>query len=296
VSVVARGASLEAIRRDGLRVESPRGDFHASPARASDEPAEIGRVDGVILAVKAWQVAEAARAMGPLLGPETRVLTLQNGVEAPDELAGILGHRHALAGVCRIICSMSAPGCIRDAGVQPTLALGELDDAPLSRDGAALAAALAAAGVTVETPPDIRVALWEKLLMIAPFSGVGSVTRSPIGEIRDCAPSRDLLRRIAEEVEAVARAQGVRLPAESVPRTLAFIDTLPAAGTASMQRDIAAERPSELEAILGAAIRMGDRTGVPTPALDDVYASLLPQELRARARSIPATSEGSRDS
>lgn len=295
VGVVARGASLEAIRRSGLKVESPRGDFQVAPAIASEHPAEVGRVDAVILAVKTWQVEGAAGAMRPLLGPSTPVLTLQNGVDAPEQLAGILGRRHVLAGVCRAICAMTAPGCIRDAGVPLAIALGELDGAPLSRGAAALAAALAAAGVAVDTPSDIRAALWAKLLMIAAFSGVGAATRSSIGEIRDCAPARDLLQRILEETEAVARSQGVALPPDVVPRTRAFIDSLPATGTSSMQRDLAAGRPSELEAILGAVVRFGDQGGVPTPTLDDVYASLLPQEQRARARLVPCAPERSRD-
>jgi 2-dehydropantoate 2-reductase len=293
VAVLTRGDSLAAIREHGIRVESPRGDFQVAPALASEHPAEIGRVDGVILAVKAWEVADAARALRPLLGPETRVLTVQNGVEAPEQLAPILGGRHALAGTCRMIASRTAPGCIRDAGVEPAVALGELDGSPLSPGATVLAAALAAAGVRVETPADIRAALWEKLLMIAPFSGAGSMTRSSIGEIRDSAPSRELLKRIAEEVDAVARALGVRLREDAVARTLAFLDSLPAAGTSSMQRDLAAERPCELEAIVGAVVRLGDRTDVSTPTLDVVYASLLPQERRARARSAAHTLEGS---
>src|SRR5689334_12512412 len=139
VGVVARGAQLEAIRERGILVESPQGEFRASPWRASHDPAEIGEVDAVILAVKAWQVPEAARAMPPLIGPATRVLPLLNGVEAHEQLAETLERRHVLVGLCRIISSLTAPGRIRDAGVPATVALGEMDGKPLSREAAALA-------------------------------------------------------------------------------------------------------------------------------------------------------------
>ena len=284
VSVVARGAHLEAIRQDGLRILSPKGDFTTPVAKASDKPEDIGPVDAVILAVKAWQVDEAASAMRPLLTPLTKVLPLQNGVEASEQLRQILGPGHSLMGLCRIIASVVSPGCIRDGGLDPTVALGEPDGSALSPNGRALAEALQTAGVTVQTPPDMQAALWEKLLFIAALSGTGAATRSTIGEFRSSPPTRELLRQLMGEVAAVARSRGIRISKDVVPRTLAFVDASPADGTASMQRDMAAGRPSELEAIVGAVVRFGDQAGVPTPAMDYVYASLLPQENRARSR------------
>lgn len=284
VAVVARGTHLQAIRRDGLRILSPKGDFTAAVAKASDKPEEIGPVDAVILAVKAWQVSEAASAMRPLLSPLTRVLPLQNGVEATRQLQQKLGPSHALIGLCRIIASVESPGCIRHGGLDPMVALGEPDGSALSANAKALAEALAEAGVTVQTPTDMQAALWEKLLFIASLSGTGAVTRSTIGEFRSCPPTRELLRQLMEEVAAVAHSRGIDLSEDVVSRTLSFVDASPAAGTASMQRDMAAGRPSELEAIIGAVVRFGDQAGVPTPAMDYVYASLLPQESRARSR------------
>lgn len=284
VSVVARGAHLEAIRRDGLRVLSSKGDFTTPVAKVSDKPGDIGPVDAVILAVKAWQVSEAASAMRPLLTPLTKVLPLQNGVEASEQLQQILGPRHPLIGLCRIIASVASPGCIRDGGLDPMVALGEPDGSALSANARALAGALTAAGVTVQTPPDMQAALWEKLLFIAALSGTGAVTRSTIGEFRSSPPTRELLRQLMEEVAAVARSRSIRLSEDVVSRTLAFVDASPVDGTASMQRDMAAGRPSELEAIIGAVVRFGDQARVPTPAMDYVYASLLPQENRARSR------------
>ncbi len=283
VGLIARGQHLDAIRRGGLQVQSPKGDFSVAPARVTDNPEDIGPVDAVILAVKAWQVPEAARAMGPLLAPTTKVLPLENGVEASDQLQQVLGPRHPLMGLCRIISSVVAPGCIRHGGLEPTIALGEPDGSPLSPNVRALAEALAAAGVVVQTPPDIQAALWEKLLFITAVSGVGAVAHATIGEVRQCPPTRELLRQVMEEVAAVARGRGIRVGEDVVPRTLAFVDSIPASGTASMQRDMAEGKPSELEAIVGAVVRFGDTAGIPTPAMDYVYASLLPQERRARA-------------
>jgi len=285
VVFIARGAHLEAIRRSGLHIRSPKGDFNVAPAQVADNPAAVGPVDAVILGVKAWQVPDAARAMRPLLAPATKVLPLQNGVEAADRLEQVLGGQHTLVGLCRIISSVTSPGHIYHAGMEPTIALGEPDGSTLSESGLALVDALRAAGVVVETPSDIRAALWAKLVFIAAVSGAGAVARATIGEVRDCPPARQLLSQLMGEVVAVAHARGIRLGEDVIPRTLAFVESLPASGTASMQRDIVDGRRSELEEIIGAVIRLGDQSGVSTPTMHCVYASLLPQELRARGAS-----------
>ena len=289
VAFIARGKHLEVMQSIGLKIESPSGAFSVKPALATSEPAEVGTVDAVIVAVKAWQVPEIAPALVPLLGPNTRVLPLQNGVGATQQLQTAIGSKYPLVGLCRIVSILEAPGCIRDAGVEPTIALCEPSGAPLSGNGRALAEALRQAGVTVNTPPDINAALWEKLLFIAAVSGVGAVSRSSIGDVRQSSPARHLLCQLMEEAAAVAKARGVHLADGVIERTLSFVDTIPSGGTASMQRDIAEGRPSELEAIIGSVVRFGDEVGVPTPAMDFVYACLLPQELRARAaRGGPA--------
>lgn len=286
VGLIARGRQLDAVRENGLQVESPKGNFAVSLAQVSDRPEEVGPVDAVILAVKAWQVPEAAQAMRPLLAPGTKVLPLQNGVEASDQLEKALGREHILLGLCRIISSVSEPGCIRHGGLDPQVALGELDGGSLSPNAERLAEALRSAGVKVETPPDMRAALWEKLLFIAAVSGVGAVSRASIGEIRSSGPTRQLLQQAMAEVQSVAISRGIRLADDVVQRTLAFVETIPTAGTASMQRDIADSKPSELEAIIGVVGRFGKEAGVATPAIDYIYASLLPQERRARGNGI----------
>lgn len=160
--------------------------------------------------------------------------------------------------------------------------LGELGGSALSVNGRTLADALRASGVVVETPPDVQAALWEKLVFIASVSGVGAVARSTVGEVRNCPQAHQLLRQLIEEVVTVARARGVRLSDDVVARTVALVESMPESGRTSMQRDIADARPSELEQIIGAVIRLGDQRGIRTPAMEYIYASLLPQEMKAR--------------
>ena len=284
VTFIARGAHLRALQEDGLRVESVDGDFAVRPASATDRPAEVGPVEAVLVAVKSWQLPEAMEAARPLVGGETVVLPLLNGVEAASRLSETLGREHVLGGLCRIIAEKVGAGHICHSGAEPYVALGELDNRRSER-AERLRSAFAAAGVRVEIPEDIHVALWEKFLLIAAVSGVGAVTRSPIGVLRSLPETRALLERAMREILAVARARGVALAAESVDRTLAFIDGLPPGGTASMQRDIVEGRPSELEAQNGAVVRLGRESGVETPVNAFLYSSLLPMERAARGEA-----------
>ncbi len=281
VVFIARGEHLRAIRQDGLRVDSVKGDFVISPCEATDDPSAVGEVDVVLVGVKAWQVTEAARTMRSLVGERTTVLPLQNGVETPRQLAEVLGQEHVVGGLCKIITQVVGPGHIRHSGADPYVALGELDGTR-GRRVEQLKAALERAGVTVEIPADIRVALWEKFLLIAAISGVGAVTRASLGPLLKVPETRRLLERAMQEIEAVARGHGVGVAADAVARTMAFFDSLPGDGTASMQRDIMAGRPSELESQNGAVVRLGREAGVATPVHDFLYASLLPQERLAR--------------
>jgi 2-dehydropantoate 2-reductase len=281
VVLIARGAHLEALCRRGLRVESIQGDFVVQPVLATGEPGEVGAVDVVLVGVKAWQVPEAARAMRPLIGPETFVVPLQNGVDAPAQLVVTLGTGHVLGGLCKIISSLVEPGHVRHAGMEPYVAFGELDGRPSER-AERLRRTFERAGVRAEVPSDIHVAMWEKFLFIASFSGVGAVARAPVGVLRRLPETRQMLEEAMDEIVAVAQARGIALAEEAISRTMALIDGLPPGGTASMQRDIVAGRPSELEAQNGAVVRLGQEMDVATPLHTFIYHSLLPQERRAR--------------
>ena len=282
VVFIARGAHLQAMQQDGLRVESINGDFVLPPVQATDDPASVGVVDLVLLGVKAWQVPEAAAAIRPLVGEKTAVLPLQNGIDAPAQLAAVLGAAPVLGGLCAIMSYVVAPGHIRHAGIEPIIQLGELDNTPSERT-AAIRGLLDKPGITAIRPADIQVAMWQKFLFIAALSGVGAVTRVPMGIFRTLPQTRVLLEQVLQEGMAVGLAHRVALPPDTVARTLARIDGLPPQGTASMQRDVMEKRPSELEAQTGAIVRLGQQLGIPTPVNSFIYASLLPQELAARA-------------
>jgi 2-dehydropantoate 2-reductase len=281
VVFIARGAHLAAIRESGLVVETPEGEILVrSPA--TDDPHEAGPVDVVLLGVKTWQVEDAARAIEPMIGDETFVVPLQNGVEAAGQLASVLGAERVVGGLCATFSWITAPGRIRSLGKVHSIRFGELDRQP-SRRTELLRAAFGRAGVQAAIPADIHVALWEKFLFVVPFGGVGAVARVPVGALRSLPETRRMLERGMEEILAVGRARGVALPAGAVAKGMDFLDALDPAGTTSLQRDITEGRPSELEAWNGAVVRLGREAGVPTPVHEFLYASLLPLERRARA-------------
>jgi 2-dehydropantoate 2-reductase len=285
VVFIARGEHLQAIRTSGLRLESVLGDVCVYPAHASDSPAAVGPVDIVLLGVKTWQVPDAIDDMRPLLGPKTFVVPLQNGVETPALLADRLGAAHVVGGVCATFSFIAGPGHIRHIGGTTFIKFGELDRQNTARVEQ-LRAAFDRAGVAVEVPADIHVALWEKCMLVVPFGGLGAVTRAPIGVLRTVPETRRLLERGMEEIYHVARARGIALADDMVAQAMALTDTVTPSGTSSLQRDIMAGRRSELEAWAGAVVRLGGEAGVATPVHAFLYASLLPMELRARGEMV----------
>jgi 2-dehydropantoate 2-reductase len=283
VVFIARGAHLQALQTSGLRLESIKGDVHLQKVHAVADPAQVGPVDMVLLAVKSWDVPTAIEAMRPLIGESTGIVPLGNGVEHLTQLLSAFGAGHTLGGLCRISAYIAAPGHIRHVGIDPIVIFGELDNHPTPRLEA-LRAALERGGVNVSVPDDIEVAMWEKFIFIAASSGLGAVTRVPMGIYRGLPATRPLLEGLIGEIVDVARARKVNLSQDVVQRTLAFIDSLPAGNINSMQRDIMEGRPSELEAQNGAVVRMGVEAQVPTPLNELIYTLLLPQELKARGK------------
>lgn len=281
VVFLARGSHLQAMHSDGLRVESSTGDFTVQPVQASDDPASIGPVDLVLLGVKAWQVPEAARAMQPLVGPETTVLPLQNGVEAAGHLIGVLGRAPVIGGMCRIFSHIAAPGVIRHLSAEPFIALNELDN-EVSERVRQIHSLLAGAGIRCEIAPDIHAAIWGKFAFVCSTGTMGAITRMPFGVVRGRAETRQMLEQAVQEVLATARAWGVHMPHDSFEQTMALVDKTDPGAITSMQRDIMEGRPSELGTQTGAVVRLGHAARVDVPLHTFVYTSLLPLELQAR--------------
>jgi len=281
VSFVARGRQLEALRSGGLQVASPRGTFHLPSVKVSDDPAALGPADAVLVCVKGWQVAEVAPRLVPLLGPGAFAVPLENGVEAAGRLAAALGEERVVGGLCFMLSRLEGPGRVKHVGDALRVTVGERRGGPSPRLEA-LCAALREAKVDAAVAPDIESASWEKFLFIEPWSAVGAVTRAPIGVLRSLRESRTLLVSAVEEVVQLARARGVRLPDGILARTVETLDRMPADATASMQRDLLAGRPSELDDQTGAVLRLAREKALPVPVHAFLWAALLPQEQAAR--------------
>ncbi len=282
VTFIARGKHLAAILDSGLRVDSINGDFLIRPARATDSPQPDSQPDVILLSVKAWQLQDAIQQMTPLVGRQTVIIPLLNGIEHIDALLKAFGREHVLGGLCRISAFIADAGHIKHAAIEPYIAFGELNKSASERVSNILEVFKHAQGLTAEVPPDIQLAMWEKYLFIAAFSGVGAVTRQPVGVFRAVAETRAMLRRALEEVVLVANARGISLSKASVQSVMERIDKTPPETMASMQKDMIAGRPSELDAQTGALTRMARALNLSVPTHEFIYASLLPMEKIAR--------------
>lgn len=265
VSFIARGAHLAAMRDGGLRIKSPQGDAHLQPIQATDRPADIGPVDYVLFATKLWDTQSAGIACRPLIGPETAVISLQNGVDAEDRLSEILGAGHVMGGVSIISAAIGAPGVIDHASAFASISFGELDGSRTAR-AERLLAVLHEAGIEAKIPGDIGKSIWLKFIGLVGLSALTSLTRKPIGLVREDPDCRALLADVMAETAAVARAKGIKLDDDDDGERLAFMDGLPAAMISSMAGDLARGNRLELDWLSGAVVRMGRDLGVATPA------------------------------
>ena len=282
VTFIARGHHLSAIHQTGLSVDSIRGDFVVNPAKATDSTQSVGAVDVVILAIKGWQLDEAILQMKPLIRDTTVIVPLLNGIEHMEALVNAFGSEHVLGGVCRISAFIADAGHIKHVGIDPFISFGELNREMSERVSKLYDVFNNISGVTVETSENIELAMWEKYLLIAAFSGVGAVTRSPVGMFRSIPETRAMFRRALEEVVLVANSRGVGLTEKSVQAVMDRIDQTQPDTMASMQKDVLAGRPSELESQTGALVRMARAATVSVPTHEFIYASLLPMEKKAR--------------
>jgi len=276
VSFVARGAHLEAIRAHGLRVRGAVGDFAARAAAESDTAA-IGQVDLVIFAVKTYDNATALPMLKPLTGPDTAVLTLQNGVDSVDEVAATVGAAHVLGGSTYVATAIAEPGLIEQTGTHRRIVFGEVGGAAgVSARVRDIAQAMRDADIHAEPVADARPSLWEKFVYLAPFAGFTGAARLPIGPLRELPGFFDLALRACGEVAAVARAEGIPLPADLQQRLRTYIDALPATTRSSLLIDLQSGKRIEVESLQGSVVRRAAAAGVDVPIMQTLYAVLKP--------------------
>ncbi len=275
VAFIARGAHLEAIRSHGIRLLSDLGDVHLQPVRATDDPGTIGPVDIVLFATKLYDTETAGERCRPLLGAETAVISLLNGIDSELALARILGHEHVAGGVAYISAAITAPGVIQHNGSHATLELGELDGSTSPRLER-LADAARRAGVDVRLSTSIEVAIWRKFVMLASMAALCALTRLPIGPVRDTPQCASLLRASVAEVAAVGRASGIALPDDTVQEALEVLDGFPGHIKASMLVDLERGNRLELDWLSGAVCRLGEKLGVDTPVHRVAWGALMP--------------------
>jgi 2-dehydropantoate 2-reductase len=281
VTFLARGESLAALRARGLRITSIAGDAHLQPVKAVAEVGELGARDVVLVAVKTWQLEPLLRELPSIVGPQTVVVPLLNGVEAPDRLAAVVDRRRVAGGLCEIGAVIEEPGHVRHFAAVPVIRFGELDGSESPRLDA-LVEAFGRAGVEAVHTRDVMLAMWRKFLLIVGYGGVGALARVPIGALLRNASTKGLLETAMREVVAVARARGVGLSAADIDSTFAYLERLPEGATTSLQRDITNGRPSELDAWSGAVVRLGEAAGVAVPLNAVIRALLSAQELKSR--------------
>ena len=276
VTVLARGAHLAMIRQNGLRVEGDRGEILVHPAQATDDPASAGVMDYVLFCVKQWDVETAGATIRPMVGPETAVLPLQNGIDAAERLFPILGRNAVMGASALVTGSIVAPGVVRQTGAYQTITFGEWDGA-LSARAERLRDLCAQAGFEGVLSPDITLAIWDKFALLAPYGGVCALMRLPAGKWRDDPDVFALYEGALAEVVAVGRARGVHFPSDILARKRDFVRTgFPAHHMASIGNDVVRANRTELDWLTGRVVVMGRECGIPTPVNNFIYAALKP--------------------
>ena len=289
VTFIARGAHLEAIRARGLEVQSAKlGDFVVR-APAESDTARIGAVDVAIVSVKAYDNATALPMLKPLIGRDTVVLTLQNGVDSADEVAAIVGEQHVLGGTTYVATALEGPGLIVQTGVHRSIIFGEVfgpSEALAKSDNRgrisprvrAIADVLAAADIHVTPVEDARVPIWDKFVYLAAFAGVTGASRLAIGHVWKYPQVRDMFYAASREIAAIANAEGVTISANRFETLEEYMTNLPPTTRSSLLIDLEQGKRIEVEALQGAAVRRAAKHGVPVPIMSTLYALLKPWE------------------
>jgi 2-dehydropantoate 2-reductase len=282
VTFIARGAHLAAMKSQGLRVESPRGNTHLVPAQATDDPGSVGPVDVVMFCVKLWDVESAGEAIKPMVAANTAVIPLQNGVDAADRLIPILGRQAVMGGVANISATIAEPGVIRQTGTVMRMVFGELDGSKSAR-AEAFAALCGKAGFDGVASTAILTELWMKFILLASNASLMALARLPVGKLRDDPDIAPWFTTAYEEVASVGRAMGVVLPNDAVEKTLNFNRSAPPQLMPSMAVDLLRGNRIELPWLSGKVVELGRKHGVPTPTHAFMYAALKPYIMGAPA-------------
>jgi 2-dehydropantoate 2-reductase len=273
VSFIARGAQLEAIRKNGLKIESPLGNLHLDKARATSDPKEVGPVDLVLFAVKLWDTEIAAEATRPMVGPQTRVITFQNGVDSVERMAPILGGERVVGGSAYIASVIGAPGVISHTSQFAKMVCGRIDGKP-DVELAAFVTAAQEAGIDIAQSENINRERWEKFIFLVGLSGATGATRMPLGAILADPDTRAFFQSLMGEVIALAQASGLALRPDFLQSRMKFADTAPPGMKASLLHDLERGNRIELDWLAGKVVALGRELGVPTPSNDAVYAVL----------------------
>jgi 2-dehydropantoate 2-reductase len=281
VAFIARGTHLAAMRSQGLKVQGGRGETHLVPTRATDDPADIGKVDIVLFCVKLWDVESAGAHIKPLIGPDTAVIPLQNGIDAAERLIPILGPKAVMGGVAQNSASIFAPGVIQQVGTFMRMIFGELNGKRSKRAEDFLALCLKA-GFDATLSEQILTELWMKFILLASNAGIMALSRQPLGRLRDDPDMQPIFRAAYQEVIDVARARGIALPADALERALGLTQQFPPALKASMALDLDRGNRLELPWLSGKVAELGRQFGIPTPTHSMMYAMLKPYVMGAK--------------
>lgn len=277
VTFLARGRQLEALCADGLTVKSRLAGTFSLPVRATGDPQEIEPVDLVLFSLKMYDLQTALEGLHHFIGPETVVLPIQNGIDAAEQIGQVIGMEHMIGGVAYVTSQIESPGVIAQTAGSGSIEMGELAGGQSERTQR-LQEVLRHAGISVELPLDIRVALWAKFIFICAFSGVTALTRLPLGQVFVYVETRELVREVLREGERLAQARGVALPADIVERHYKFLQAAEPWAKGSMAFDLLAGRRLEIEALNGTMVRLGREQNIAVPFNYTIYAALKPYE------------------
>lgn len=285
VTFIARGKHLEAIQKNGLQLKSINGNFTLKNVNATDDISIISNPDLILITTKTWQLEEVAKKIKPILNDNTVVISLLNGADNTEKLSNILGAKHVLGGLCKIVSKIEDYGVINHMAIEPYIAFGEIDNSSSERVKK-IKEIFDRAQIFNQVPENIQVAIWSKFLFITTISALGGLTRATLGEMRTQPEVRNMMLKTAEEIVAIANGKEIPLSEESIQKVFHFIDKLPYETTASLQRDIMEGRPSELDSQVGTIHRIGQELNIPTPVNSFIYHSLIITEKKNRKESL----------